>query len=88
MKKNQPKQPSNKAEKVAEPLVERNKGIVFFSSFEESENYSRQQMAELSHEKRLFNLEALRRQTLLIHEQKIKSKKTEKIFKIIKAQYL
>jgi hypothetical protein len=88
MKKKQSKLPSNKVEKATEPLLEYNKGIVFFSSFEESENYSRQQMTELSHEQRLINLEALRRQTLLIHHQNIKSKKTEKIFKIIKAQYL
>jgi len=88
MKKKQSKQPSTEAEKAAEPVVEYNKEIVFFSSFEESENYNRQQMANLSYEQRLINLEALRRQTLLIHRQKIKSKKPEKIFKIIKAQYL
>ncbi|MBL0052957.1 MAG: hypothetical protein IPP29_16315 [Bacteroidetes bacterium] len=66
-----------KINKASEPQagyeLSNNKQIIFFNSFEESEEYNRKQMCEASYEQRLKNLEVLRsRRFILDRIQKLK----------------
>jgi len=88
MKNKQYKLPNNKSPKAEEPVAEYGNRITFFNSFDESENYSRKQMSELSYEQRMINLEVLRNHTLLFRTQPSVEKKIAKTFTIIKANYL
>ena len=61
-----------KINKASEPRagyeLSNNKQIVFFNSFEESEEYNRKKMCEASYEQRLKNLEVLRSRRFIFRQ--------------------
>ena len=81
-----------KINKASEPRagydLSNNKQIIFFNSFEESEEYNRKQMCEASYEQRLKNLEVLRSRRFIFRQNSKAETSHDKIFVIVKAEYL